>query len=104
MINTVTIFFDSSEDAERYFKRFNGITGANKIELDNDYIAQLKAELKREREAVDFYANPESWSWLNNNRRTMMKLGEDLYHNENFTSMTAGKLARETQQQRKVEL
>lgn len=68
-------------------------------------ITQLKEELEREREAVDFYANTKSWRDSSKPRemRESMKISfEDA--DDYPTKIIGGKLARQTQQQRKIEL
>ena len=70
-------------------------------------IAQLKAELERERATVDFYANPENWEpsdlvydcpVIGEQDLDMSKKNEDL--DGEFFSLSGGKLARETQKLR----
>lgn len=65
-------------------------------------IASLKEQLKREQDCVDFYANGENWSYVNQYNKTLMKMDKDIewISPGNFTEKFAGKLARSTQERR----
>lgn len=71
-------------------------------------IPQLKKELKRERSAVDFYANSENWKDNNLLGVNPSIVDEDtIFENESVESnhiTIGGKLARQTQKERKVNL
>ena len=71
------------------------------MSVDDHYeiVEKLKADLKREQECVDFYANRENWSWVNQNSRISLKTDQEMSLNNTHT--VAGKLARLTQQQRR---
>jgi len=43
--NQIVITFDRNDQAERYFKRFSGISGANKIEHGNKELETAKKQL-----------------------------------------------------------
>ena len=75
-------------------------------------IEQLKEELKRERSAVDFYANPENWDNFEYSSLYVIST-EDLedieykFKNQkqsDYYENVGGKLARQTQQQRRIDL
>ena len=76
------------------------------------YISELKEELIRERDTVDFYASSESWNrsgYATYEERHFVKISEkmkiDCDDAENYpASIIGGKLARKTQQQRRIEL
>lgn len=53
MNNQVVITFDNPDQAERYFKRFNGINGANKIELGNKDLEKRDKLLEQAKPAVE---------------------------------------------------
>lgn len=66
-------------------------------------ITALKAELSKEREAVDFYANPIHWNDSGNQDYDMTTIDyEDASVPEDSCDMRGGKLARLTQSQRKI--
>ena len=75
-------------------------------------IEQLKEELMRERDTVDFYASSESWNYsgyATYTERHFAKISEkmkiDYDDAENYpVSIIGGRLARQTQQQRRIEL
>ena len=79
---------------------------------DFEEIKTLKEELERERETVDFYADSVSWchdsSVLGNERIVPSDIGKTEWDSpcERFKveGHIGGKLARETQKQRKIEL
>ena len=76
------------------------------------YISELKEELRRERDTVDFYASSESWNhsgYTTYAERHFAKISEkmkiDYDDAENYpVSIIGGRLARQTQQQRRIEL
>ena len=69
-------------------------------------VQSLKAELKREREAVDFYADPMNW-YLGEDDFSNIK-DEDMslsFHDDDTVrSNTGGKKAREAQKLREIKL
>jgi hypothetical protein len=54
---SVTIYFYNEDHAKRYFNRFNGISGANKIELGNKELEKCKAAYLVLKECNDFTIN-----------------------------------------------
>lgn len=75
-------------------------------EADHEMLELLKAELARERLAVDFYANKDSWDHGNEFQYSRLKITNDSDVQEwedpdgKFTSTIGGKLARETKVKR----
>lgn len=68
-------------------------------------IYQLKEELKRERECVDFYSKKENYRLADHGDRIQISGDDwDKVENERNFSYHGGRYARETQAQRKVEL
>lgn len=65
-------------------------------------IASLKEQLKREQDCVNFYANRENWSYVNQYNKTLMKMNEDIERISPGVLLDkfAGKLARATQTRR----
>lgn len=70
-------------------------------ELDEE-IASLKEQLEREQDCVDFYANGENWSYVNQYNKTLMKMDKDIEWISPGVLLDkfAGKLARATQTRR----
>lgn len=104
MSNQILITFDTDEQAERYFKRFNGINGANRIEHGNKEIEKLQKENSRLKECVEFYANKYSW-YLHKDKLCEVRrsieyddtesFGVLTETGENFLEVLGGKRARE---------
>lgn len=105
--------YDNYTDTEREWYTFRFAR-----ELGEKEISQLKLELKRERECVDFYADKYSWDTRIGGGDDYCEIKKDqsrvdfpeTVHKEYLekwgapTRYIGGKLARETQAQRKVEL
>lgn len=73
------------------------------IEKLEKEIASLKEQLSREMAAVDFYADRENWSYVNQYNKTLMKMNEDIEWVSPgvFLDKFAGNIARSTQARRK---
>jgi len=72
-------------------------------------IEQLKEELRNERIAVDYYANRKSWVYPGNDywnfdiaKKDVEKLQVPNSNSKNNVEHVGGKLARETQEKRKI--
>jgi hypothetical protein len=74
----------------------------SRIDLKDIEIASLKEQLAREMTTVDWYADGNNWSYVNQHNKTLMKADKDIEWIPPgvFTNKFAGKLARSTQRMR----
>jgi len=72
------------------------------INVQKKQIASLKAQLAREQKTVDFYADINNWSYVNQYNKTLMKANEDIEWISPgvFLDKFAGSVARSTQRMR----